>query len=239
MIVRAKGHFMFLSGLVYKEYNEATHVIPEFNAWWKPDTKHDYTLYVAMDTHPRIDHAVLFMVVRRDGLKFIVDDMFSGSKVKDFVQEVKDRCMGVTPRMIICDPLAWEPDPATRSCLAIDMAKAGLNNPLPRKSSKAKTRGILMARQALSVDDEGYSDVYVTENCHNFRREIMRYAWDNWKKSTINVKGEKQKPIDKDDHFMEDFYRIILCEPTWEPPYEDSRRQVQLPGVGASPVTGY
>ena len=240
MIVRAKGHFMFLSGLVYKEWNENNHVIDPFNAWHMPDTQRDYTLYVALDTHPRTDHAALFLVVRRDGLKFLVDEIFSGSRVKEFVQEIKDKCMGVVPRLIICDPLAWEPDPATRSCLAVDMARAGLNNPLPRKAPKAKSRGILLARQELTLDDRGYSSIYVTSNCVNFRREISHYAWDNWKKSIQSTKGEKQKPIDKDDHFMEDFYRLILMQPTWVPPeeYEDDY-QISLPGVGASPVTGY
>ncbi len=244
LIVRGKGHFLFISGLVYPGFTDYLHVIQNFDDWYKSDTQQFYTLYVAIDPHPRTPHAALFMVVSADGTKYIVDDLFLDCKAEDLVTAIKVKCRGRIPEFILIDPMAYTPDPSTKSCLATDLIDLGMDDPFPIAASKDKARGILRCQQLLApADVSGKPGVYVTENCTNFRREITTYAWDDWQKHARNTKGEKQEAIKKDDHFMENFYRLIIADPQYVEPitYDDVMDEFreQQATVGRSPVTGY
>ncbi|MBT9165055.1 MAG: hypothetical protein DDT23_01066 [candidate division WS2 bacterium] len=239
MIMRAKGHFMFLSGLVYKQYSDAIHLIEPFTDWFEGVYKDDYTLYVAIDPHPRTPHAVLFLCVRRDGLHFIVDEMFSDCTAPELVEGIKSKCRGKIPEYIIIDPIASAPDPSTKSCLRTDLIDFGLNTPYPIAASKDKVRGIVACKKRLQVNDKGIPGIYMSSNCTRFRYEITRFAWDDWRKDTQNTKGQKQKPVDKDDHMMENWYRLENLEMSWvsHMPYYEEPFYIQE--TGKSRVTGY
>jgi len=217
MIMRAKGHFMFLSGLVYKNYSDAIHLCEPFSDWYEGQHKNEYTLYVAIDPHPRTPHAVLFLCVRRDGLHFIVDEIYKDCNAQELVKMIKDKCRGKVPEYIIIDPLASTPDPSTKSTLRIDMIEYGLNNPYPIPASKDKERGILACKKRLEWNDNRIPGIFVSANCTRFRYEITRYAWDDWRKDTQSTKGQKQKPVDKDDHMMENWYRLENLNMTYIP----------------------
>ncbi len=223
---REKGHFMFLSGLIYKSYSDDIHVIEEFNSWYLGRNKDDYTLYIAIDPHPRTPHAVLFLVARRDGLLFIVDEIFNETNsAKELVELIQMKQNGKPANVIIIDPLAYTKDPSTGSTLAFDLADAGLY-PIPIPASKDKARGIMLVKSLLK-DENGKVGLYITRNCTRFRYEITHWRWDTWKKSTANVRGEKQKPIDKDDHFMENLYRVCLLNPRWVPILDEEEEDVR------------
>lgn len=210
--VRSLGHFMCQSGLVYKGFNEELHLIDPFTDWIKSD---DYTLYVAIDPHPRVPHAALFMVARRDGILFLVDELYSeADTAADLVQMIKAKCMGKPVECILIDPLAYTRDPSTNSCFAYDLADAGLY-PIPISSSKDKSRGIIKVKELLATPGA----FFVNRECKRFYYEITHWVWDAWKKDTDNVKGIKQKPIDKNDHTMECLYRLVLLNPRHVSPY--------------------
>jgi len=239
--VRTTGHLLFLSGLVYKEYNERIHLIDSFDDWWKGDNKNDYTLYIAIDPHPRTPHNILFLCVRRDGLLFLVDEIFSSAdSAIDLVNMIQERQRGKVANLIIIDPLAYTRDPSNGSCFAFDLAEAGLY-PIPLVASKDKARGILRVRETLK-DTSGNTRIFINRDCKNFRYEITHYVWDSYKKSTAASRGMKQKPVDKSDHAMENLYRLLLLDPQH---YEaqmhniaDSVRRQRLQ-VGRSQSTGY
>lgn len=222
-IMRAKGHFMFLGGMVYKGYSDVIHLIDSFEDWWQKDTKHYYKLWVAIDPHPRNPHAVLFMVSRQDGMLYIVDELYSDCDAPSLVEQIKIKCQGVIPEMILIDPMCSTPDPSTKSCLLHDLINFGLNNPFPRPASKDKERGIIACQRRLQTIDRGESQVpgiFITANCTRFRYEITRYSWDDWKKDTENTKGQKQKPVDRDDHMMENWYRLENAFSVYEESYD-------------------
>ncbi len=243
MIMRAKGHFMFLSGLVYKTYSDATHLIEEFDDWHTGKNKDEYTLYIAIDPHPRTPHAVLFICVRRDGLHFVVDEIYSDCNAQELVEKIKAKCRGKVPEYILIDPLASTPDPSTKSCLRLDLIDYGLNNPFPIPASKDKERGIIACKKRLQVNDRNIAGIYVTSNCTRFRYEITRYSWDDWRKDTQTTKGQKQKPVDKDDHFMENWYRLENFDMQYIPlhshAYVEDDFITSVSETGRSKITGY
>ena len=249
-VVRSKGHFMFLSGLVYKQYSDTTHLIDTFDNWKKSPDSYDYTLYLAIDPHPRTPHACLFMVALRDDPALIsVDELFLDCGADDLAKAIKVKCWPKLPEVVIIDPLAFSPDPISKSCFAWALMDAfdreGIDSPLVA-ASKDRANGIMAVKDALKPNERGIPRIYVTNNCVNFRREITHWAWDDWRKDTLAVKGEKQKPIDKNDHMMENLYRLVLLNPTFKERHREPREYQEIPKrpqrpseVGRSVTTGY
>ena len=235
-LMRQKGKFMFFAGLVYKEFNDQVHLIPPINNWWEGNK---YTIYVAIDPHPRTPHAVLFMAVDQYNTLFLVDELFIETKTsRELVEAIQAKLMGKIPELIIIDPIANTPDPINGACLAWDIAEQGLY-PVPIAASKDKSRGIIMVRSALSFKER---TLYICRNLVRTRFEITHYVWDAYTKDNSNKHGVKQKPVDKDDHMMENLYRLCLLNPLWIEEYEQTSEytsQQQKRKLGRSYVTGY
>jgi predicted RNA-binding protein YlxR (DUF448 family) len=92
----------------------------------------------------------------------------------------------------MCDPIAWIENPDTGRCWATTFFDMGL---LVVKASKEKTGGIIQTQE---IWKPGRS-VYVFPKCVNFIREIKSYFFD-----------KENKAIDKDDHMMENLYRLVV-----------------------------
>ena len=80
---RASGKFMHLAGLVYKEFDENVHLIEPF------ELNDNYTLYCALDPHPRTPHAVMWLAVDNQGTKFIVDELFVEGSPEELAGKIK------------------------------------------------------------------------------------------------------------------------------------------------------
>lgn len=237
--VREKGKFLFEAGRVYKEFSDA-HLIDPFDWWRRPGT-----LYLAIDTHPRTNTAVLFLWVDEKGSKFLVDELFIPLNTKpvipgqppfeEFVEYVKAKCMGVRVELEIIEPGAFIPDPSTGSCLAYDLMASGLDDPMPIAAPKDLANGIIRTKAALRERNlDGKPSFRIFRTLTHWRHEITHYVWDYYKKDTALTKGEKQKPLDKDDHFMECMYRLILMNPQYVPSMgtEDYDREPMRDFVG-------
>lgn len=245
LIVRGKGHFLFRSGLVYSGFSDTTHLVEPFTDWYEGPTSGDYSLYLAIDPHPRTPHAVTFMVVDKNNTMYVVDEIFEDCTADVLVKKIQEQCHGKVPEDILIDPIATTPDPSTKSRFAWDLVEYGLV-PAPYPGSKNKERGIIMTRKALTPmkngvpDPTGKPSLYFTHNCANSRYEISCYAWDDWRKHDQNTKGEKQEPIKKNDHFMENLRRLVLHRPEWQSLEElEDTYEHELVGTGRSATTGY
>lgn len=82
--------------------------------------------------------------------------------------------------------------------MADDFAKFGL--PGLAKAPKDLVRGIPEVQRLLKIPDF----IYVSAMCRTFLWEIGRYRWGDVRGVPTN------KPIDKDDHMMENLYRLCL-----------------------------
>jgi len=214
---RTKGRFMHLAGLVYKEYNEKVHRIEPFDI---PD---DWTLYCALDPHPRTPHAVMWMAVDPQGTKYVVDELFcEGSpEVLAAKIKVKEHELGLKVRQRIIDPMAFVKDQTKDvPILQQQLASLGLYF-LP--ASKDLSTGILRVKQALQYGQENgiitkSPEVFFFRTCTRTDYEFKRYVWDEWSVKMQEQRNAKSKPKDKDDHMMECLYRLLMLEPKYIPP---------------------
>ena len=187
---RLYGVPLFLSGMVYKGYDRRKHVIPprEIPICWP--------VYYAIDPHPQTPHAVLFLAVSPTGQHIYFDEIFQHCSIAELAARIKEKLEGRFVVRGICDPLGFIEHPITETSMATELSRCGI---FVLKSSKAREQGILRVQAALKTPEF----LYITENCRRTTWEFPRYSWNE----------ETNKPVDKDDHMMENIYRLELEEP--------------------------
>lgn len=212
---RLYGLPLHLSGLIYKEFKWDVHVLKDLPLGWtafnKPPTS--WPVYVNIDPHPQTPHAVLFCSVAPSGARFYFYEFFVHCSIEALVKGTGDGAIqGILPFLkgykiawTKMDPLGFINDPITETSIATEAEGHGLPC---EKATKALAEGILYAQGELKKrDSEGRPVLYVSPSCRRFLWEIQRYCWDE----------KENKPVDKDDHMMENFYRNELSRPRWFP----------------------
>lgn len=202
---REKGIPLQAGRLVYPFFSDA-HILDEFPSDWvgsmPPAT---YDVAYAIDPHPQTPHAVLFAAIAPTHVIFyselFVKATFSDRKdaegnviARGLASMVKDRIERCNVTYALCDPSAWIVDPETRRCWADALREEGLN---VVKASKAKTNGIKEANDWLA-NGKG-KKLYFHASLKQTIWEFRRYHYD-----------KENKPVDKNDHLMECFYRLVV-----------------------------
>lgn len=221
--MRLAGEFISFSGLIYKAYSSMIHDvdpfhIPDMKDYEKDNTIMPWPVYCALDPHARIEHAYLMCAVDPYGRKFFFEEFFEDldpGPLANRIMVAEDRYW-IIWRLI--DPKADEDDPVHHTTLKTELEGSGLYF---QKSPKALSSGILRVREGLAIRErEGtpgklrMPEIYFFKNMKRTRWEIARYVWADWRR-VREEKSPKQKPKDKDDHMMENLYRVMLREPVW------------------------
>lgn len=205
---RLHGLAMHLSGLVYKEFKTEKHIMTKlpkgWSAWNRPPR--DYTLHFAIDTHPRKPQEVLFAWSDPANNLYFAHEIFEVCLIPELAQKIKDVFdLYPTHGIMICEPGAWIDNPVNGKSLA-DCFIEDFELPL-EMAPKDLHSGVLAVKKELARPD----GIYFSPELPNFFGEIMKYSWDKHS-------DRKDKPVDKDDHAMECFYRLILSEPQYIKP---------------------
>lgn len=203
---RELGIPLELTGLVYKEFRPEFHKLPKdplpagWTSWSNPPL--DWTIYVAIDVHPQTPQAVLFVAVPPMGVPIIYHEIWKSCVADVLAEEIKLHTSGRSVAAIKADPKAWEEDPVYRVSMAQRFQAAGL--PV-EKASKAKDFGIQNMRSILNretidpASGKRRPAVYFAPTLKRTLFEIARYGYD-----------KENKPADKDDHMMENMYRLFI-----------------------------
>lgn len=202
---RIHGLPLELSGLVYKEFSYDKHVLTGVPSGWQ-----DYhlpaphcILDVRIDPHPQTPHAVLFIATGPDQIPIVCHEIWLACDAHTLADTINTylKSTGCFVNSIKCDPAAWVPDSITRQASVADaFADRGL---FVGKASKDKSNGILNLRSVLKSD----RGVRFSPCCRRTLWEISRYSYD-----------KENKPVDKDDHMMENLYRLFIDKPFWYDP---------------------
>lgn len=200
------------SGQIYKEFSMDKHVYTELPKGWKdfdrpPD---NYTLRVLIDPHPKTPHAVQFWATAPTGESFCYYEIFSACLIEDLCRQILDVLKGRHPWLVAIDPFAFIENPIDGRCYADIFYSFGINvEPAP----KELRAGISKARQELSRKAgvaQDHAALQFCSSCTETIREFFLYTWDE----------KKEKPIDRNDHMMECFYRACVIGLDWVDPTE-------------------
>lgn len=197
---RIEGLPLELSGLIYKSFDFDRHVLKEVPKGWKDynNPPSNYTIYYAIDPHPQTPHAVLFCAVSPHGQKFFWGELFIHTTISELAKLICSKLGGRYIYSAKCDPLAYINDPITGTNIEEELANHGV---LVEKATKALSLGILKVQEELKKEN----NVYFSPTLEETLWEFERYIWDE----------KTNKPVDKDDHMMENLYRIMLENPRY------------------------
>lgn len=212
---RINGKFQHLVGLVFKAWNRQVHVIKPFIV-----NHYDYEVWNMLDPHPRNPDAVLWMAVDKYGRKFVVDELFVNvNNTEELAVQIKAKDSQYRVTKHIADPSAFiqnQHDPDSKS-LADRLSEYGVTYEPGTKQRAAADRRIqdALAYQQIAGVMVKPPEMYVFENCTRTIWELEHYRWDEWSGKSSDKKDRKEKPIDKDDHMVEDIGRFLIQEPQW------------------------
>lgn len=214
MQARVLGKFQHLTGLVFKKWRRPVHVMRPFKI-----TPEHFTVYEFLDPHPRTEDAVGWYAVDRYGRKYVIDELFINGTTEEIAIRIKEKraAIGCPIARAMIDPWTFQEDQHTGKSLATRFQEHGLHYLPATKLRSAADRRI---NEAFDYVDQGGQmvkppELYVFDNCSRHIYEIEHYRWDDWTGKTAERKGLKQKPIDKDDHEIENLGRFLLQEPTF------------------------
>lgn len=202
---RIHGIPLELSGLIYKEFSKQRHVLTELPRGWRDWSLPDRSciLHVRVDTHPVKPHAVLFAVVGPSEVPIVCHELYEACDADTLCQRINDyvALTGCFLGSLKVEPAAWNNDPATRTAsIASYFFKHGLH---PTKATKDLSNGIIITKSAFKN-----GRVFFTPNLKRTFWELSRYRYD----------PETGKPVDKDDHMMENLYRLLISPCRWFDP---------------------
>lgn len=201
---RLYGKPLHLAGLVYKSFKYDKHVLQDLPSGWKSFSSppKDWSYYYYIDPHPKTPNACLLVAVSPFNRIYFFHDIFERTTMRELAGKMHEFLDGrhvIRGRM---DPLGFIEDPETGTCWADTLGACGF--PVD-KAIKAPMAGIDKGNEVLKASPP---QVFFTPSCRRALWEIQRYHWDE----------EKSKPVDKDDHMMECFYRALLDEPCYVDP---------------------
>lgn len=204
---RIGGIPLALSGLVYKEFNEDVHVLKKlphgWDNWLAPPESYTYRIYI--DPHPQTPHAVLFAATSPYGAVFYWHEIFRKCLIPDLCDMITEVMLDREITSILCDPSAFITSPIDNMSMADCFMDAGL---MVEKAPKDLSRGIIETQAFLgarvatplgTIIPKAYFSPHLTETLWEFDH----YEWST---------GRKDKPVDKDDHMMENLYRSIITD---------------------------
>ena len=197
--VRIKGGFLYLSGLVLDKLNPEKHFLPEGN---EPNLD-NCTFYEAIDPHPKTPFAVTFLAVTPEGIKYVYDELDIKDTIANICQAIIAKRKG-TPRFTLIDPMAFILDPDTKKCWADKFKECGVKVTKSFRSEDAKSQGVIRINEALSEEK-----LFFLDKCQHHKKQAQGWVWDS-PRGRAAEKREAAHPIKKDDHFMENLYRLMV-----------------------------
>jgi len=221
---RLKGIPSYMAGLVYPGFSRKMHLRERFKI------PLDWMIDIAIDVHPRERQAVLFIATSPRNERYLVEEIW-GHGDGTWIGENIARAVNFHSyrvNRIIVDPLA-KGDKNNDDSVYEKIAKVLMSRGyVLETASKDKTHGILEIKNHL-IGPNNQPSMFFFNDLVRTIFEIEGYMWDK----------DTQKPMDKDDHMMENLYRLLLLDTQYED--EDAFDEYNYPDTysGRDAITGY
>lgn len=211
---RVFGKHHHLTGIIFKKWNKAIHIIKPFTISYN-----DYVVIEALDPHPQVNDAVLWVAIDRSGRYFMVNELWGTFETAELAERIKviEKNYRIIKRII--DPSAFVIDKHTGYQLAADLSTTYHLDFIP--GSKERSTAIEKIREFLDfqqVENEIINPPRLRsfDTCERANWEIGRWKWQDWSRLVAQFKNPKEKPVDKDDHMIENLGRILLADIPFE-----------------------
>ena len=112
------------------------------------------------------------------------------------------------------DPSMFIEDQHTQRSLNTMMVEEGLAYIPASKTRQASDARIATALNYTEINGHMVRapELYIFDTCKRTIFEFEHYRWDEWKGSTAEGRDRKERPLDKDDHMIENLGRALIME---------------------------
>jgi len=192
---RIHGVPQYMSGLVYPQFKRKIHLRERF------EVPLNWMVDIGIDVHPRERQAILFVATDPRNDRYIVEEVWDFGDGTWVGEQIIRRINKNNYRVnrIIIDPLSKgdsnNPETVFQKVFSV-LANYGYDLEV---ATKDKDAGILEVKKHLMGPNKQPS-MFIFDDCVRTLYEIEGYMWDK----------DTNKPVDKDDHMMENLYRICL-----------------------------
>lgn len=214
---RIYGKFQHLVGMIFKNWNRNVHVIPPFNIDMR-----NYSVYEMLDPHPRNPDAIMWVAIDRQGTKYVIDELFvKVESEEDLAMKIKSKASQYRVVKRMADPSAFVQNQHNQEgkTLAMKLSDLGLHYLEATKQRAMSDRRIIDALNYVQVN--GYMmkapEFYVFNTCQRTIFEMEHYQWQEYTGKSVDSHNRKEKPVDKDDHMVENLGRCLYNEPQFIP----------------------
>lgn len=237
MQARVKGKFHHLIGLVFKMFNRAIHIIRPFEI-----NHEDWVVGHALDPHPRNPDASMWLAVNRKGTKVVCDELFMKGTVSEAAERIKKKNANYRIIKKIIDPSAFNEDQHQETGLTLAQRLEG-KDLIYERATKDRVNADRAIADALNYQKIGQEMVrapqlYIFDSCLRTIWELEHYRWQDWTGKASERKDPMEKPVDKDDHMIEDLGRLLVQDLKWTPMPPKAKKNWGASTLPNSPYLG-
>lgn len=207
---RVYGKFQHLTGLVFKSFSRKIHVIRPFRI-----DKREFCVIERLDPHTRTPDACLWVAFDRKGNKYIVDELWMNGTTADLAHNIKAKAINyrIIDRRI--DPSAFITDQHKQSQLSLGQELDQLYGISYLPASKDRTMANRRIMDALDYQEVGGllvkpPELFIFDTCVRTIWELEHLQYHEYKGKAAEYHSQSEKPMDKDDHMIENLGRALL-----------------------------
>ena len=225
---RVNGKFQHLIGMRFKQFSRNIHVIPPFNI-----DRRNYSVWHALDTHPRVNDCGVWIAMDRKGRKIVVDEFWEkcANGTEGMAETIKSKNSNYRIEKLLLEPSAFVKDQhldQNEEVLADKLQKYGLNYFPATKNRTASDKCIEDALTYTKIPLNGVEEyikapeLYIFSNCVHTIWEFEHLMWAQRTGKSADTKEKPGVAVDKDDHAIECVGRILIQKPQFVPMPERS-----------------
>ena len=228
---RIHGKPAYMTGLVYPQFSRKFR--PRGNLMPRFKVPTNWIVDIGFDIHPREKQAVLFVATNEKNERYCIEEIWEHGDGDTIADEMLRRVKRYAYRVgtVVIDPLSKSTGDSQTdkesTFYKIRNKLWGRDIPL-QVASKDKSSGILEVKNHL-LGPNNEPSIWFFDDCIRTIYEIEGYMWDE----------KTGKPKDKDDHFMENLYRLLLCDTHYVEPDDEDDEEEDYRSDQVNSVTGY
>ena len=198
-IIRGKGTYIAIGGLVFKFFNSETHIIDP-----KIPTGPDWTYYQSMDHGFNNPTAWLWHAVHRNGTVITYKEHYKSEMtveqhaqtVKFIERELREQ-YGISPYLRVADPAIKQRSAVTGYSIQIEYSLHGLDLAL------GQLRNVDAGLNRMNTYFQN-NKWFITSDCPNLLKEMRKYKRKTFMSAKMTERNNKQEePMKKDDHAID------------------------------------
>ena len=208
---RLHGKFLHLSGLILKEFDPEVHLLDTVRV------KPHWTRIMAIDPHPRLPTACVWMAIDEKDRLYVYDELsFSGS-LADLASAIRAQEGDMPAQRRFIDPASDHED---KLAGGFNVRKELMKHHIYcERANNDVELGLSRVREALSPSIQQLSGkleprLHISRSCENLIYEIQHYVWAEYTMAPESH-DPKQKPMKKNDHFIDGVRYIMNSNPMY------------------------